>query len=118
MKTKIESIDTITINNKQYSTLKLETMKITINAKVYNLLLVIYAIFIFITLLCKGDMLVAMALALASYSLALWVIVFADIIGNQIYNKTIWIMSMFFIPTVMIFVYPYIKRRNEKMHRQ
>lgn len=56
---------------------------------------------------------------LVSYFLN-WVIVLSDIVGNKVYNKSFWISSMIFYPTIASLFY-LARRKNllpkgEKLH--
>lgn len=86
-------------------------MNIKISTNTIYILLTINAIFIALVSSIKGDMLMPTVFAFVAYSLALWVIILADMLSNPIYNKVFWIWSMFFIPVFSIFVYPFRRER-------
>lgn len=84
-------------------------INITINSVTVKILLIIYAILLATILLVKGDMFMPMVFAAMGFGIVLWIIIFADIYNNKIYNKTFWIWSMFVFSTVAIFVYPFMR---------
>lgn len=86
-------------------------INITIYLTTIKILLIIYIALLASIFFVKGDMFMPVVFAAGGYGVALWIIIFADIINSRIYNKTFWIWSMFILPTMVILVYPFVKGR-------
>jgi len=87
------------------------SISITINSVTLKIILIIYAISLAAILVVEGDMFMPIVFAAAGIGITLWVIIFADIYNNKIYNKTFWVWSMFVLSTLTIFVYPFMRSR-------
>ncbi len=84
---------------------------ITINLTTIKILIIIYLILLSLIFIVSSDMLVPVVFASSGFGIVLWIIIFADIVNNKIYNKVFWIMSMFILSTLAIVVYPFIRKR-------
>jgi hypothetical protein len=47
----------------------------------------------------------AMLTAVLLLFFSTWVIIFADLLKNNIYNKSFWLSSMFFLPSILPILY-------------